>query len=93
MQVYRYASEADALVLQALIFVGVDEQYQRKRGIDMAVSSLQGRDRPVQLVTYPGVGRGFDFRAPPVRTFADDLATRDALMRAAAFMNQHLAED
>lgn len=93
MQVYRYASEADALTLPALIFVGIDEQYQRKRGIDMAVNSLQRLDRPVQLVTYPGVGRGFDFRAPPVRTFADDLATRDALMRATAFMNRHLAED
>lgn len=93
MQVYRYASEADQLTLPTLIFVGIDEQYQRKRGIDMAVSSLQDRGRPVQLVTYPGVGRGFDFRAPPVRTFADDLATRDALMRAAAFMNRHLAGD
>lgn len=93
MQVYRYASEADQLTLPTLIFVGIDEQYQRKRGIDMAVNSLQGRDRPVQLVTYPGVGRGFDFRAPPVRTFADDLATRDALVRATEFMNRHLARD
>lgn len=90
MQVYRYASEADELTLPTLIFVGEEEQYQRKRGIDMAVASLQGRDRPVALVTYPGVGRGFDFRAPPVRTFADDLATRDALIRATRFMNQHL---
>lgn len=93
MQVYRYASEADQLTLPTLIFVGIDEQYQRKRGIDMAVNSLQSRDRPVQLVTYPGVGRGFDFRPPPVRTFADDLATRDALMRATAFMNRYLTED
>jgi carboxymethylenebutenolidase len=93
MQVYRYASEADALTLPSLIFVGAEEQYQRKRGIDMAVASMQGRGLPVQLVTYPGVGRGFDFRAPPVRTFADDLATRDALMRATVFMNRHLGDD
>jgi carboxymethylenebutenolidase len=93
MQVYRYAGEADALTLPALIFVGAEEQYQRKRGIDMAVASMQGRELPVQLVTYPGVGRGFDFRAPPVRTFADDLATRDALMRATGFMNGHLMGD
>ena len=92
MQVYRYATEADAMILPTLIFVGEQEQYQRKRGIDMAVDSMRGRGLPVQLVTYPGVGRGFDFRAPPVRTFADDLATRDALMRATEFMNRHLAE-
>jgi carboxymethylenebutenolidase len=91
MQVYRYATEADALRIPALIFVGEHEQYQRKRGIDTAVASMQGNGLPVQLVTYPGVGRGFDFRAPPVRTFADDLATRDAIMRATVFMNRHLA--
>jgi carboxymethylenebutenolidase len=90
MQVYRYAVEADRMALPALIFVGDQEQYQRKRGIDMAVASMQGRGLPVQLVTYPGVGRGFDFREPPVRTFADDLATRDALMRATVFMRQAL---
>ncbi|AHE99589.1 dienelactone hydrolase family protein [Thioalkalivibrio paradoxus] len=90
MQVYRYAVEADRMTLPALIFVGENEQYQRKRGIDMAVASMQGRGLPVELVTYPGVGRGFDFREPPVRTFADDLATRDALMRATAFMNRQL---
>jgi carboxymethylenebutenolidase len=91
MQVYRYATEADALRIPALIFVGEHEQYQRKRGIDTAVASMQANGLPVQLVTYPGVGRGFDFRAPPVRTFADDLATRDAIMRATVFMNRHLA--
>jgi carboxymethylenebutenolidase len=93
MQVYRYATEADALQIPALIFVGEHEQYQRKRGIDTAVASMQRNDLPVQLVTYPGVGRGFEFRAPPVRTFADDLATRDAIMRATWFMNEHLAVD
>lgn len=90
MQVYRYAAEADRLTIPSLIFVGDQEQYQRKRGIDMAVASMQGRGLPVHLVTYPGVGRGFDFREPPVRTFADDLATRDALMRAAGFMRRSL---
>jgi len=45
----------------------------------------------VRLVVYPGVGRGFDFRDPSVRTFADDLASRDAIDRAARFMRAHLA--
>jgi len=93
MQVYRYATEADELRIPALIFVGEHEQYQRKRGIDTAVASMQRNELPVQLVTYPGVGRGFEFRDPPVRTFADDLATRDAIMRATRFMNQQLEAD
>lgn len=90
MQVYQYAPEADSLQIPALLFVGTEEQYQRKRGIDTAVRSMQSRGLPVQLVTYPGVGRGFDFREPPMRTFADDLATRDALFRSARFMHHIL---
>ena len=39
---------------------------------------------------YPGVGRGFDFRDVNVRTFADDLASKDAIQRAARFMRAHL---
>ncbi|MGF1643291.1 MAG: dienelactone hydrolase family protein [Thiotrichales bacterium] len=87
MQVYRYANEVDALTIPTLIFVGEQEQYQRKRGIDMAIESLRAKGRPALLVTYPGVGRGFDFRGGNVRTFADDLASKDALQRAAAFMH------
>lgn len=90
MQVYRYAPEADALRIPTLIFVGEDEQYQRLRGIRMAVDSLTRQQRPARLVVYPGVGRGFDFRDPQVRTFADDLAARDAIQRASDFMRQHL---
>jgi len=44
----------------------------------------------VTLMTYPGVGRGFDFRPENIRTFADDLASRDAIWRATQFMNEHL---
>jgi carboxymethylenebutenolidase len=91
MQVYRYAPEADQLTIPTLIFVGDEEQYQRLRGIEMAVASLQEQGRDALLVTYPGVGRGFDFRPPTVRTFADDLAAKDAIERAAAFMRRHLA--
>ncbi len=91
MQVYQYAPEADSLRIPALIFVGENEQYQRKRAIDTAVASMQRRGLPVQLVTYPGVGRGFDFREPPTRTFADDLATRDSIQRATTFMRAILA--
>lgn len=90
MQVYRYAREVDAMTLPVLVFVGEHEQYQRKRGIDMAIASLREHGRPAQLVVYPGVGRGFDFRSAEVRTFADDLAAKDAIQRATRFMHRHL---
>lgn len=90
MQVYRYAMEANDLTLPTLIFIGENEQYQRRRGIEMAVNALRERERPAQLVIYPGVGRGFDFRDPSVRTFADDLASKDAIQRATRFMREHL---
>lgn len=90
MQVYRYAPEADGLRIPVLIFIGEDEQYQRRRPIEMAVSELQKQGRPARLIIYPGVGRGFDFRPENVRTFADDLAAKDAVQRAADFMRQHL---
>jgi len=90
MQVYGYAKEADDLTIPALIFIGEDEQYQRRRSIEEAVKNMQQKQRPVQLIVYPGVGRGFDFRPPNVRTFADDLASKDSLQRAADFMRRHL---
>jgi len=90
MQVYRYALEADDLKIPALIFIGENEQYQRRRPIEMAVQSLREKGRPVRLIIYPGVGRGFDFRPEHVRTFADDLASKDAMRRAAAFMRRYL---
>jgi carboxymethylenebutenolidase len=90
MQVYRYAPEADQLKIPSLIFIGDQEQYQRRRSIETAVKSMQEKNLPVQLLIYPGVGRGFDFRPPNVRTFADDLAAKDAIQRAAAFINRHL---
>ena len=91
LQVYGHAKEAELLTIPTLVFVGSDEQYQRKRVIESAVKALESRSRPVRLVVYPGVGRGFDFRDPSVRTFADDLASRDAVERAARFMRAHLA--
>ena len=90
MQVYGYAQEADELKIPALIFIGDQEQYQRRRSIEEAVKNLELMKRPVRLIVYPGVGRGFDFRPPSVRTFADDLASQNALMRAANFMHQAL---
>ena len=42
------------------------------------------------MIVYTGVGRGFDFRAENVRTFADDLAAKNAVQRTADFMNKHL---
>ncbi|NNG14096.1 MAG: dienelactone hydrolase [Gammaproteobacteria bacterium] len=90
MQVYRYAIEADDLKIPTLIFIGEDEQYQRRRPIEMAVASLQEKKRPARLIIYPGVGRGFDFRPDAVRSFADDLAAKDAIQRASKFMKQNL---
>ena len=90
MQVYRYAPEADRLVIPTLIFIGDEEQYQRRRSIETAVKAMQENNLPVTLFIYPGVGRGFDFRPEHVRTFADDLASKDAIQRAAAFMRKHL---
>jgi len=91
LQVYGHAKEAEALEVPVLVFVGAEEQYQRKRVIESAMKALEARGRPVRLVVYPGVGRGFDFRDPSVRTFADDLASRDAVVRAAEFMRRNLA--
>jgi len=90
MQVYGYAKEADELKIPTLIFIGEQEQYQRRRSIEEAVKNMDLMKRPVRLIVYPGVGRGFDFRPPNVRTFADDLASKDALQRAAEFMRQNL---
>ncbi len=92
LQVYGHAKEAESLAIPSLVFVGAEEQYQRKRSIESAVKAMEARGHPVRLVTYPGVGRGFDFREPAVRTFADDLASQDALRRAAAFIGRHLAD-
>lgn len=92
MQVYRYAAEADQLRIPALIFIGEQEQYQRRRSIETAVKSMQEKGLPVQLFIYPGVGRGFDFRPPSVRTLADDLAAKDAIQRATEFIREHLSE-
>ncbi|MCU7844825.1 MAG: dienelactone hydrolase family protein [Candidatus Thiodiazotropha sp. (ex Monitilora ramsayi)] len=90
MQVYRYAIEADSLEIPTMILLGEYEQYQRRRSIETAVKSMKKAGKSVRLVIYPGVGRGFDFRPEGVRTFADDLATKDATMRVALFMQKHL---
>ncbi len=90
MQVYRYAAEIDNLEVPTMVFIGEYEQYQRRRSIETAVRFMKQAGKDVKLVIYPGVGRGFDFRPPNVRTFADDLATKDSNLRAATFMHTHL---
>jgi carboxymethylenebutenolidase len=90
MQVYRYAAEVDELAIPVLVFIGDEEQYQRRRSIETAIGSLQDAGKEAKLILYPGVGRGFDFRPPDVRTFADDLASKDAVQRAASFIGTHL---
>lgn len=92
MQVYRYAAEVDGLNLPTRIFIGEYEQYQRRRSIETAVQFMKSQKKDVRLIVYPGVGRGFDFRTGNVRTFADDLATKDSVQRAASFMHQHLKD-
>ena len=89
-QVYGYAREIDQMKIPVLIFIGDQEQYQRRRVIETSVKVMQDKGRDARLVIYPGVGRGFDFRPENVRTFADDLASKDAVQRAARFMQQHL---
>ncbi len=91
-QVYRYAPEVDQLTLPTMIFIGEYEQYQRRRSMETAVKFMKEAGKDVRLIIYPGVGRGFDFRTPNVRTFADDLATKDSNMRTAAFFRKHLAK-
>jgi carboxymethylenebutenolidase len=90
MQVYQYAPEVEALTVPVLVFFGEHEQYQRYRPILAGIESLQKMNRDARVIVYPGVGRGFDFRPPAVRTFADDLAAQDALRRAAQFIRRHL---
>jgi carboxymethylenebutenolidase len=89
-QVYGYAKEIDQLELPTLVFIGEQEQYQRRRVIETSIKVMQDKKRDARLIIYPGVGRGFDFRPENVRTFADDLASKDAIMRAASFIRKHL---
>ncbi len=90
MQIYKYAPEAEELKVPALIFFGEHEQYQRHRPIMFVYESLKQKGRDIRLIVYPGVGRGFEFRPRHVRTLADDLAAKDAMMRTAAFLRRHL---
>lgn len=88
-QVYQFAPAVEALEVPVLVFIGEHEQYQRARSIVAGIEALQGKGRDARLIVYPGVGRGFDFRPPEIRTFADDLAARDAAERAARFVFKH----
>jgi len=89
-QVYGFAPEIEQLRLPTLVFIGDQEQYQRRRVIETSIRIMQDKGRDARLIVYPGVGRGFDFRDENVRTFADDLASKDAVQRAARFMRRHL---
>lgn len=90
MQAYRYATEVNDLKVPVMVFFGEHEQYQRLRPIMEGIKALQEKGRKPRLIIYPGVGRGFDFRPPKVRTFADDLATKDALRRTELFIRSNL---
>ena len=90
LQVYQYASEVDELTVPVLVMFGEHEQYQRARSIMTGIDSLKESGKDVELIIYPGVGRGFDFRPANIRTFADDLAAKDANWRTARFIRKHL---
>lgn len=90
-QVYRYATEINDLKVPVMVLIGEHDQYQRIRPIMEGIKALKEKGRKPVLIVYPGVGRGFDFRPPNVRTFADDLATKDALQRTTNFITKHLA--
>ena len=92
MQVYQYAPEINELTVPTLVFFGEHEQYQRLRPIMEGIKTMKEKGRDAQLIIYPGVGRGFDFRPPHVRTFADDLATKDAIRRTELFIRSHLSQ-
>ena len=89
-QVYGYAPEVEQLDIPVLIFIGEEDQYQRMRVAQTSIKVLQDRGKDARLIIYPGVGRGFDFRPENVRTFADDLASKDAIQRATVFIQKHL---
>ena len=89
-QIYQYAPELNELNVPTMVFIGEYDQYQRIRPIMAGIDVLKNRGVDAELIVYPGVGRGFDFRPVHVRTFADDLATKDADQRTAAFVRQHL---
>lgn len=89
MQVYQYAPEIDRLTVPVLVFIGEHEQYQRARPILSGIEALRGKKQDARLIVYPGVGRGFDFRPPEVRTLADNLATQDSLRRVTEFIHRH----
>jgi carboxymethylenebutenolidase len=89
-QVYGYAPEIDDLKIPMLVFIGEHDQYQRMRIAQTSIKVLQDKGRDARLIIYPGVGRGFDFRPENVRTFADDLASKDAIQRATIFIQKHL---
>lgn len=90
MQVYQFAPEVEALQVPVLVFLGEHEQYQRARSILAGIEALQKKKRDARVIVYPGVGRGFDFRPPEVRSFADDLAAQDATRRSADFIRAHI---
>ncbi len=91
LQVYSYAKEIDKLALPVLVFIGNKEQYHRRRVIESSIKTLKNNKIKARLIIYPGVGRGFDFRPENLRTFADDLASKDAIQRAANFIREHLS--
>ena len=89
-QIYGYAPEADLLTIPIMMFFGEHEQYQRHRPIIAIYEMLKQAGRDPKLIVYPGVGRGFEFRPEHVRTYADDLAAKDAMQRTSEFISKHL---
>ncbi len=89
-QIYQYATQINDLKIPSMVFIGEHDQYQRMRPILAGIKVLKDKGVEAELIIYPGVGRGFEFRPSHVRTFADDLAAKDANQRTADFIRQHL---
>ncbi|MDH5354619.1 MAG: dienelactone hydrolase family protein, partial [Gammaproteobacteria bacterium] len=52
-QVYGYAPEIDDLILPLLVFIGDEEQYQRRRVIETSIEVMQSKGREARLIIYP----------------------------------------
>jgi hypothetical protein len=50
LQVYGYAPEIEQLTLPTLVFIGDEEQYQRRRVIETSIKVMQDKGRDPVLV-------------------------------------------
>jgi carboxymethylenebutenolidase len=78
--------------IPTLLMIGSADYEVRQNQSKRAAQYLESRGVPVDLVVYPGAGRGFDFRIVD-RSLADDMAKMDSMYRAVAFLNKHMGRE